>query len=256
MSGTSYKTIELFNSMVGDTELSAYTKENDQRFLPLHMALTMKTVNPLVVLSLIKAAPFTAGVPAPSGDMPICLATKSALKPEIIKTLLAADLPIELGNKRGNASMGKVVDRQHGHSWWHVAVEKRSKYVDVITSLLSDFATYVQIVALARSTGPDNETVTIDAVSPSLRDAFKNLLRFYYRYEISTSKKPICSNDVQSFPAYDHGEELEEMKVTGPWLKSGFTEIQENPRQTVAVERDREVSLRFCSSFHIESYTS
>jgi len=250
MSGTRYEVIEYFNSVVRETELSAYTKENDQRYLPLHLALMMKKVNPLIVLSLIKAAPFAAGVPTPSGDMPICLATKSNMKPEIIKTLLAADLPIELGNKRGNASMGAVVEREHGHSWWHIAVDKGSKYVDVITSLLADYATFVQVVALARSTGPDKKTVTIDAASPPLISAFKNLLRFNYRYEISTSKMPLTSNEVQSFPGYDHGEELETMKVTGPWLKKGFTAIKENLRQTVAIESAQEVSalgiLRIC----------
>ena len=239
--GTSYEATELFNKMVGDTGLSIYTKENDQRFLPLHLALSMKRINPLIVLSLIKAAPFAAGVPTPSGEMPISLATKAGLKPEIIKTLLAADMPIEIGTKRMNASMGAIVKREHGHSWWHIAVEKKNKYTDVVTSLLADFATYVQIVALARSVGPDGKTITIDAASPSLMEGIRNLLRFYYRYEISTEKMPITNSEIQSFPAYDHGEELEMMKVKGPWLKSGFTQIRENPRQNVAVESNREV---------------
>jgi hypothetical protein len=223
-------------------EVSAYTKENEQRYLPLHLALMTKQINPLVVLSMLKAAPFTAGVPTPRGDMPIHLATKAQLKPEIIKTILAADLPIELGSNKGNASMGVIVHREHGNSWWHVAVDMRSKYIDVVTSLLTDYATYIQVVALARSVGPDKKTVTIDAVSPPLKDAFRNLLRFYYRYEISTLKMPICSNETQSFPAFDHGEDLEKLKVTGPWLKSGFTKIKENPLQTIATEQGREVS--------------
>ena len=251
MGGTSYQAIELFNRIVRETELSAYTKENDQRYLPLHLALMMKKVNPLVVLSLIKAAPFTAGVPTPSGDMPIHLATKAALKPEIIKTLLAADMPIELGTKAGNLSMGTIVHREHGHSWWHVAVDKRSKYVDVVTSLLADFATYIQIVALARSVGPDKKTVTIDAASAPLVDAFTNLLRFYYRYEISTLKMPLCTDENQSFPAFDHGEDLERFKVAGPWLKSGFTKIREDSRQTAASERGREVSFLLLISMSI-----
>ena len=202
----------------------------------------MKTINPLTVLSLIKAAPFASGTPTPNGEMPIALATKAELKPEIIKTLLATDMPIEIGTKRGNSSMGAIVERQHGHSWWHVAVDKKNKYTDVVTSLLTDFATYVQIVALARSVGPDKKTMTIDAASPALIDAVKNMLRFYYRYEISMSSMPITTNEIQSFPALDHGEELETLKVTGPWLKSGFTKVRENPRQNVAVERNREVS--------------
>lgn len=241
LSGTGYQAIELFNRFVREMEIGAYTKENEQRYLPLHLALRTKKINPLVVLSLLKSAPFVAGVPTPSGDMPIHLATKAQLKPEIIKTILAADLPIELGSNKGNTSMGVIVHREHGNSWWHVAVEMRSEYVDVVTSLLTDFATYIQIIALARSVGPDKKTVTIDAVSPPLKDAFRNLLRFYYRYEISTLKMPICSNETQSFPAFDHGEDIEKLKVTGPWLKSGFTKIKENHLQTTATEQGREI---------------
>jgi len=51
-------------------------------------------------------------------------------------------------NTRGYASMGAVVEREHGHSWWHIAVDKGSKYVDVITSLLADYAMFVQVIAL------------------------------------------------------------------------------------------------------------
>ena len=87
----------------------------------------------------------------------------------------------------------------------------------------------------------DKKTATINAASPPLVDAFKNMLRFYYRYEISTQKMPVCRGDVQSFPAYDHGADLEKFKVTGPWLKSGFTKIKENNRTTAASERGREV---------------
>jgi hypothetical protein len=228
-----------------DSNLSAYMKENEQGYIPLHLALTTSRVEPLIILSLIKAAPFTAGMATPGGDMPVALATKSNMKPEIVKLLLASDLPIELGNKNGKAGMGAIVEREHGHSWWHVAVECQSRYVDVITSLLSDHATFVQIVALARCLGPDKKTLTIDVTSAPLEAGLKNLLRFYHRYEISMARMPVCSNEIQSFAARDHGEELEKMKVTGPWLNNGFTTIEEDDHKRKADNKACEVSRPF-----------
>ena len=234
LNGTNYEAINLFNKKVRDSHLHAYIKENEQGHIPLHLSLTAKKVDPLIILSLIKAAPFTAGMPTPGGDMPVSLATKASMKPEIVKLLLASDLPIELGNKNGRAGMGAIVEREHGHSWWHVAVECQSRYVDVVTSLLSSHATFVQIVALVRCLGPDGKTSTIDAISASLEAGLRNLLRFYHRYEISMTRMPVCSNEIQSFAAKDHGQELEKMKVTGPWLNGGFTTIEEDDRKMKA----------------------
>ena len=62
---------------------------------------------------------------------------------------------------------------------------------------------------------------------------------------------PLCTDDNQSFPAFDHGEDLERFKVTGPWLKSGFTKIREDSRQTAASERGREVSFLLLISMSI-----
>ncbi len=220
-------------------------KENEKGHTPLHLALTTNKVDPLIILSLIKAAPFSAGMVSPGGDMPVALATRADMKPEIVKLLLASDLPIELGNRNGKAGMGAIVEREHGHSWWHVVVECQSRYVDVVTSLLSDHATFVQIVALARCLGPDKKTLTIDASSAPMEAGLRNLLRFYYRYEISMTRMPVCSNEIQSFAAKDHGEDLEKMKVTGPWLNNGFTTIGEDDRKMKADNSACEVSRRF-----------
>ena len=120
-------------------------------------------------------------------------------------------------------------------------VDHKSKYVDVVTSLLADFATFTQVVALARSTGPDKKTRTMEAATRPMKEAIRNLLRFYYRFEITTSKMPITTNEMQSFPGIDHGEELEKMKVKGPWLRNGFTEILEDELQREAKDSGREV---------------
>ena len=71
-------------------------------------------------------------------------------------------------NTRGYASMGAVVEREHGHSWWHIAVDKGSKYVDrnhKPPRRLCDVRSGC-CPALARSSGPDKKTVTIDEASP------------------------------------------------------------------------------------------
>jgi len=204
--------------------------------------LMKNNVDPLILLSLIHAAPFTGGMPTPEGDMPIALATKHDMNPTIIKTLLAADLPVELGNKQGNTSgMGSPVLRDHGHSWWHIAVECQGKYVDTIYSLLADKANFIQIIALARSIGPDNKTMTIHAASAYFEASIRNLLRFYYRYELLANRVPIISTEVQSFSAIDHGEELQRMEITGPWLQDGFTAVEGSERWG-ASENDHEVS--------------
>ena len=232
-------------------------KENEQGYVPLHLALTTPKVDPLVIISLIKAAPFSASMPTPGGGMPVALATKANMKPEIVKLLLASDMPIELGNKNGKAGMGEIVEREHGHSWWHVAVQCQSKHVDVVTSLLSDHATFVQIIALARCLGPDGKTRTIDVVSAPLEAGLRNLLRFYHRYELSMSRMPVCSNEMQSFAARDHGEELEIKKVTGPWLNTGFTSIGEDDRKTKADNSSCEVrNSVFCMFFDVDGISN
>ena len=232
-----------------DTFLTAYIQETDEGYLPLHSALTEDIPDSMLILSLIEAAPYAGGVPIPNGEMPITIATKRKMDPEIIKALLASDLPIELGNKKGNSSgMGIIVEREHGHSWWHVAVECKRKYVDVIRSLLTDYASFIQVVALARCLGPDGTTMTIQAASKSLKAAFQNMLRFYYRYEISTTKLPIFSNEVQSFPALDHGEELEKLEVKGPWLHSGYAAVNENNRNRTAANDGHEVITHYTYS--------
>lgn len=245
--GTKYDAIDLFNKEIRESFLSTYMKENEEGNIPLHLALTKANVDPLIILSLIQSAPFSAGKSTPKGVMPVALATKANMKPEIIKLLLASDLPIELGSKNGEAGMGVIVEREHGHSWWHVAVECHSRYVDVITSLLSDHATFVQIVALQNSLGPDGKTRIVDAISDSLESGIRNLLRFYYRYEISMRTMPICSNEIQSFAASDHGEDLEKMKVTGPWLNTGFTTIEGDDRKMRADNKACEVRTSLSS---------
>jgi len=242
MSGTSYRCIQSFNDIARESFVQVFTTEDEEGYLPLHTALMKNDIDPLILLSLIHAAPFTGGIPTPEGDMPIALATKHDMSPIIIKTLLAADLPVELGNKQGTTSgMGSIVLRDHGHSWWHVAVECQGKYVDMIYSLLSDKANFIQVIALARSIGPDNNTMTIHAASASLETSIRNLLRFYYRYELLANRVPIIDSEVQSFSAIDHGEELEMLKITGPWLQDGFTAV-EGCKGRGASENDHEVS--------------
>lgn len=226
LSGTKYDAINLFNKEIHDSNLSAYMKQNGQGYTPLHLALTTSNVDPLIIISLIKSAPSSARMPTAGGDIPVALATKASMKPEIVKLLLAADMPIELGDQNGKAEMGAIVERDHGHSWWHVAVQCKSKYVDVITSLLSYHATFVQIITLARCLGPDGKTRTIDVISAPLLAGLRNLLRFHHRYELTVSDMPLCSNGIQSFGARDHGEELERKKITGPWLNNGFTTVE------------------------------
>jgi len=240
--GTKYECIQAFNDIARDSFLPAYTQEDEIGCLPLHTALLKKDIDPLIVLSLIHAAPFTGGMPTPTGEMPIALATKYDMNYKIIKSLLASDLPIELGNRQGTTSgMGSLVERDHGYSWWHVAVECRGKYVDAIYSLLAEKANFIQIIALARSTGPDNKTLTIHAASASLEASIRNLLRFFYRYELLANRLPVVSSEIQSFSAIDHGEELETLKVTGPWLQDGFTSM-EGCKGREASENAHEVS--------------
>jgi len=240
--GTRYECIQAFNDIARDSFIAVYTKEDENGYLPLHTALFKKDIDPLILLSLIHAAPFTGGMPSPTGEMPIVVATKYDMSTKIIQSLLASDLPIELGNRRGTTSgMGTLVERDHGYSWWHVAVECRGKYVDAIYSFLSEKASFIQIIALARSIGPDNKTLTIHAASASLEASIRHLLRFFYRYELSANRLPVVSSEVQSFSAIDHGEELETLKVTGPWLQDGFTSI-EGYKGREASENAHEVS--------------
>eukprot|EP00587_Corethron_hystrix_P001101 CAMPEP_0113297770 /NCGR_PEP_ID=MMETSP0010_2-20120614/492_1 /TAXON_ID=216773 ORGANISM="Corethron hystrix, Strain 308" /NCGR_SAMPLE_ID=MMETSP0010_2 /ASSEMBLY_ACC=CAM_ASM_000155 /LENGTH=934 /DNA_ID=CAMNT_0000150711 /DNA_START=211 /DNA_END=3012 /DNA_ORIENTATION=- /assembly_acc=CAM_ASM_000155 len=165
--------------------------------LPIHSALK-KDIDPQLIMLIINAAPFSGAVASCTSVMPICLATKHRFPEEVITALLEVDMPIELSMKND------VVKRQHGHSWWHIVVECHDRYLKTIKDVISK-ATSSQVVALARSLGPDNVTRIADVASPAAKELFSGHLRFFSRYEILTTDSYENEDGVETFKAIDYG---------------------------------------------------
>ena len=242
--GCPYETISVFNEEARDNFLNAYIEKDDKGDIPLHSALKKKRIDPKIILSLIEVAPYTGGIQTQDGKMPIKLATKAKLDEKIIESILASDLPVELGKTRTKEfSENNIVYRDHGHSWWHVAIECKATYVSMLTNFLSKNATLSQIIALALSVGPDNTTSTKIVACKDLRTMFKNLVRFLDRYEILIDTMPSSDGTIQDFAAIDHGDPkevfassssnstLEVKSCKSPLLSDGYTAIMGDKRR-------------------------
>ena len=196
----------------------------------LHIALQAKYPNLVLIQTILEIAPFTAASPNSLGIMPIRDAVKLRLDTEVIRNMLARDMPIEIGTKKyttvtplkykmssslknrsNQSTAGRSVGRSHHHSWWYILVNCKDYYIEMVFKYLSEEATHFQIVALARQIGPDGKSILINCVSDKCRLMFHALLRFFDRYEIllSTNEMRLCYDDridgIQTFLALDHG---------------------------------------------------
>eukprot|EP00587_Corethron_hystrix_P001456 CAMPEP_0113319642 /NCGR_PEP_ID=MMETSP0010_2-20120614/13761_1 /TAXON_ID=216773 ORGANISM="Corethron hystrix, Strain 308" /NCGR_SAMPLE_ID=MMETSP0010_2 /ASSEMBLY_ACC=CAM_ASM_000155 /LENGTH=1280 /DNA_ID=CAMNT_0000177249 /DNA_START=110 /DNA_END=3953 /DNA_ORIENTATION=+ /assembly_acc=CAM_ASM_000155 len=171
--------------------------------LPLHLALQLQGVDPRIVATIIEAAPFTASVPTTSGQMPIQLATRNNMTAEVVKSLLLTDMPLDLGMKDFVGFKNSDL-KQHSHSFWHVVVECDDVYTEVVKDVIK-LATQPQVIALARSFGPDGKTRLAQAASMEVIGILRNALRLYERYELLSTKPPFIMDDVMTFAAIDQG---------------------------------------------------
>ena len=129
--------------------------------------------------------------------MPVQLATAVDLPTNLVMDLLTIDMPIAIGNKGRS-----IAERQHGHSWWHVAIHSNDegKFAGGISVLLEK-GTLEELIWMARSVGPDGKTPTIAAASEELKAVFKEKLRFLGRYDVLTNHLPYLRNGVQTYSA-------------------------------------------------------
>jgi len=171
--------------------------------LPLHLALQLPGVDPEVVSIIIDAAPFTASVPTTTGHMPIQLATKNGMAREVVKSLLLTDMPLDLGMKEFVGFKNSDL-KQHSHSFWHIVVECEDRYIGVVHDII-DLATQPQVIALARSFGPDGKTRLAQAASGNVIEILRMALKLHTRYELLSTKPPFILNDVMTFAAIDQG---------------------------------------------------
>ena len=157
--------------------------------------------------------------------MPIQLATFFDADDTLIKAMLAIDMPIEIGTH--NSSQGVIVETQHGHSWWHVAVDCQDRYIDLIDNVVSPLS-LAEIIALSKTVGPDCVTATRQASPPQLASLFRDKLGFLDRFELigeTTLNQRVVATD-----AIDHGcrksnAELPE-GVSAVLYDGGFSELR------------------------------
>uniref|UniRef100_A0A7S1G3W0 Protein kinase domain-containing protein n=1 Tax=Corethron hystrix TaxID=216773 RepID=A0A7S1G3W0_9STRA len=195
---------QIITAFQAKADIKLFLQPNGDGDLPLHVALTTSDVSPISISSIVKAAEFAGGVPTSTGAMPVALAVKQDMPNHTIKAIMLADMPIDIGT-RLQAGNEHVVRRQHGHSWWHVVVENGKKYEKIVEEIFSKHATKSQIIALARTLGPNESGKVIDNACHDIKVLFQKHLRFYSRYELSTAVPPRCTNTVEVFHAIDHG---------------------------------------------------
>ena len=233
-SGASLEAIRCFAESKEGGSSRLFIQRDSGNNNALHVALSHSKYPEVDLISkILDIAPFTASSPDSHGIMPIKRATQLRLGIELIRKMLARDMPIEMGvdrnesmtsfgykknkgaeqqNHQTGAGLARhVVGRSHHHSWWFILVECKDFYIDMVHTLLCEEATHFQIVSLARQVGPDGKLVVINCVSDRCRLMFHSLLRFYDRYEVllSTNESKVRCDDivdgVQTFLALDHG---------------------------------------------------
>ena len=177
------------------TALSSFNlfEQRDARgTTPLLLALHSYTApTSLSLISFILGvAPNTSAVPDEHGVLPILCATQLHMPDDIVRTMLAHDMPIELGlvtQDVGNTYEGNIVHRVHHHSWWHVSANCEDRYLNMIREFLLKSATLLQTLALVQQVGPDGSSILVDAASLTFRHMLRSLLTLYNRYEIQMS---------------------------------------------------------------------
>jgi hypothetical protein len=151
-------------------------------------------------------APPTATVPDGKGVLPIIQATRLQLPDDVVQSILEHDMPIELSSQTaGYGNFEKITKRAHHYSWWHIAVDCKDKYINMVRSFLITKATLVQVLQLAQQVGPDGSSILLRAVSPQFRKMLRSLLILYKRYEVQT----LVSRNYETpytFLAIDHGK--------------------------------------------------
>ena len=210
----SYDAISTFRDelKLEESFISPFITKNRNGDLPLHSALHLKDVDPRIISLLLDVAPYAGTSKDGRGKMPVELATAANLPVSLVIGILTLDMPIVIGNA------GCIAKRQHGHSWWHVAIHAndKGKFTSGISDLL-EMATPPELIGLARSVGPDRKTRTIDAASPELKTVFQEKLRFLGRYDISTRHLPYLRNGVQTYSATAIDLEVSKERVHKKW---------------------------------------
>lgn len=201
--------------------LDIYLQPDVKGDLPLHTCLKHpRSVDDRLALSFIQASPFTSTCPNGDNLMPIQLATASNADTGIIRALLEADLPIEVCTDAPPSmattfdATRTVAERQHGNSWWHIAIDCQDRYIDTI--------------ALSKATGPDGATTIRQAAPPQLAALFHRHLSFLDNYTLVGETN--VGQGIITTMAIDH--ELEASETNLPLgasalvYRGGFSEIK------------------------------
>ena len=218
--------------------LDIYLQPDSKGDLPLHTCLKHpRSVDSRLALAFIEASPFISTCPNGEGLMPIQLATSSNADADLIRALLEADLPIELC-KDAPPSLATTFDatraiaeRQHGNSWWHIAIDCQDRYIDLIDQIISSFE-LAEIVALSKVTGLDSTTTTRQAAPPQLAALFRRYLSFLDNYTLVGETNVGHGTSIITTMAINHGFEMNESETdllpdaSAVVYRGGFSEIK------------------------------
>ena len=203
-----YEAIESIVQDQNNIFLDIYLQPDAKGDLPLHTCLKHpRSVDSRLALAFIEASPFTSTCPNGEGLMPIQLATSSNADNELIQALLEADLPIEVCRDAPPSlattfdATKPIAERQHGNSWWHVAIDCQDQYIDLIDQIISSLG-LAEIVALSKATGRDSTTTTRQAAPPQLAALFRRYLSFLDNYTLVGETN--VGNGIITTMAFDH----------------------------------------------------
>lgn len=147
---------------------------------PLTIAIE-NCIDETTILKILEQSPaFATTVDDKTGLLPIEIATNQHRSPQLIHFLLLKDLPIDLSDRRSDASASYCSSYQL--SWEHVVSNDR--YSEVVSNILQS-CTHAQKIALANISCRSSEKPLLDVAAPKCKRALLVGMRLFGIIELT-----------------------------------------------------------------------
>lgn len=195
--------IKMIHSEIGPEPFSV---ADSKKVYPLQMAMSIKDIDPEIVLFICSAAPGIMKKTVTNGMMPVCMAAEQNMPEKVIKTLLLADPPVKFMPLLPN--LRDVVLRTHSQSWWLLAISNSSvKYTSVINEILFEMASIHEIVSLCQEPDINGYSSLLDRANYTVRSTLMKNLDFCERYKVSPEYRATVVKGLLLLCAVDTREE-------------------------------------------------
>ena len=195
--------IKMIHSEIGPEPFSV---ADSKKVYPLQMAMSIKDIDPEIVLFICSAAPDIMKKTMTNGMMPVCMAAEQNMPEQVIKTLLLADPPVKFMPLLPN--LRDVVLRTHSQSWWLLAISNsNAKYASVINEILSEMASIHEIVSLCQEPDINGYSSLLERAHYNVRSTLMQNLDFCNRYKVSPEYRATVVKGLLLLCAVDTREE-------------------------------------------------